>query len=192
MAKDVCPAQYLISYSAPLVLLFSTIVLISFKSTHRAATSGATDDKTVMTNPAVESWPLPADAVSETDGVANWLRSEDANFQTVDQIKICKNINGLSTATAKLSEHFTEEIRSRLPNGRAKPSQTRVSAIHFENPTAVPLEPGWVMELIPIYTVQGTVEVGGQQHSPNTYFHLTSPARVSGNFFGLLLLSQIP
>ena len=47
------------------------------------------------------------------------------------------------------------------------------------------------MELIPIPTAQGTVEVGGQEAIAGNYFHLTSPVRVSGDFFGILLLSQI-
>ncbi|KAI0529953.1 hypothetical protein GGR58DRAFT_495102 [Xylaria digitata] len=140
-----------------------------------------------MANP-VESRPLPATADAEVENLATWLRSDEADFQTVDQIRICKNTDGLSGATSKLSALFRDEIKGRLSNGLVK---TRVTALHFENPTAVPLEPGWIMELIPIHIVEGAVEVGDQQHTPSSYFHLTAQARVSGNFFAVLLLSRI-
>ncbi|KAI1155939.1 hypothetical protein F4825DRAFT_446937 [Nemania diffusa] len=156
----------------------------------------------------VEIRPLPAGADAEVANLATWLNSGEADFQTVDRIRICKNTDGLSSATSELSALFMGDIKAclilwrnysnnpfdsrafqdRLPDGHVK---TRVTAIHFEDPTAVPLEPGWVMELIPILIDEGTVKVGDQQHTPNTYFHLTAQARVSGNFYGILLLSHI-
>ncbi|KAI0879543.1 hypothetical protein GGS24DRAFT_437829 [Hypoxylon argillaceum] len=136
----------------------------------------------------VEIRPLPAGADAEVANLATWLNSGEADFQTVDRIRICKNTDGLSSATSELSALFMGDIKDRLPDGHVK---TRVTAIHFEDPTAVPLEPGWVMELIPIDIAEGTVKVGDQQHTPNTYFHLTAQARVSGNFYGILLLSHI-
>ncbi|KAI0502723.1 hypothetical protein F5B22DRAFT_652831 [Xylaria bambusicola] len=144
-----------------------------------------------MANPTITQRRLPTDSITEVGRVATWMVSEDADFQTHDQIKICKNTSGLSATTSKLAELFTQEIKSQLPDGHAKPLQTRVTAIHFENPTALPLEPGWMMEFIPIPTAQGVIEVDGQRAIPNYYFHLTAPVRVSGNFFGILLLSQI-
>ncbi|KAI1300644.1 hypothetical protein F5Y03DRAFT_363987 [Xylaria venustula] len=194
MAKDSCPAQYIISCSAPLVLLFSTIVLISFLSTRRADTTSRVlpDDAPRMASFAVERRPLPPDAVAEADKVATWLRSGAADFQIVDQISICKNVNGLFSATSRLSELFEDEIKNHLPAGHPRPSQTRVIAIHFEKPTALPVDPGWVIELLPVHVVQGPVEVGDQQHTPKSYFHLTTKTRVSGDFFSILLLSQIP
>lgn len=64
-----------------------------------------------MTSVTIEKRPLPTGAVAEVQKVANWLLSEDADFQTHDQIRICKNTTGLSTATSRLAELFTNDIK---------------------------------------------------------------------------------
>ncbi|KAI3317586.1 hypothetical protein HD806DRAFT_541054 [Xylariaceae sp. AK1471] len=143
-----------------------------------------------MTTPAAESRPLPSGAEKDIGKVAAWLLSTEANFQTVDHVTICKNIGGLATVTSDLSELFAGEIKKQIP-GRMKPVQTRVTAIHFDRPTVIPLKQGWVMELIVIPVVNGAVVVGDQPFAPNSYFHITDQAQVSGDFFGVLLLSQL-
>ncbi|KAI1428428.1 hypothetical protein F5Y12DRAFT_782598 [Xylaria sp. FL1777] len=130
----------------------------------------------------IQSKSLPSGADAEVGKVAAWLLSKDANFQIVDDVDICKNTKGLATITSDLLELFANEIQI---------LETRVIAIHFHRPTIVPLEQGWIMDLIPIH-VEGPVTVGGQSLDLNSYFHLTQQARVSGDFFGLLLLSRLP
>jgi hypothetical protein len=53
---------------------------------------------------------LPADASTEAEKIATWSLSEEADFQSIDQIQICKNTSGFATVTSKLSGLFTEEI----------------------------------------------------------------------------------
>ncbi|KAI0539202.1 hypothetical protein GGR58DRAFT_525178 [Xylaria digitata] len=138
----------------------------------------------------VEIKPLPSGADTEARKVASWLLSKDANFQVVEDVDICKNTKELATMTSNLLELFANEIQNRIPR-KAKPLETRVTAIHFNRSTIVPLEQGWMMELIPIH-VEGAVVVGDRPLDPDSYFHLTQHVKVSGDFFGLLLLSRLP
>ncbi|KAI0813987.1 hypothetical protein GGR55DRAFT_633467 [Xylaria sp. FL0064] len=133
---------------------------------------------------------LPAGAAAEMEQLATWMRSEAADFQIEDQIKFCKNTKKLSSVASRLGELFTFEIENLLPSGYSSPLKFRASAIHFEKPTALPVDPGWMIELIPVHIVRGPVEVGDEQHIPNSFFHVSTRTRVSGDFFGLLLMTQ--
>ncbi|KAI0974554.1 hypothetical protein F4678DRAFT_423139 [Xylaria arbuscula] len=64
----------------------------------------------------------------------------------------------------------------------------RVTGIHFNCPTIIPIDAGWVINLILIHVVEGPVGGGLSQLSPNSYVHLSKEASVSGDFLGLLLL----
>ncbi|GAW15324.1 hypothetical protein ANO14919_047330 [Xylariales sp. No.14919] len=143
-----------------------------------------------MSTLSMESKPLPSGADAEARKVAKWLLGKDADFQIVEDVDICKNTKGLATVTSDLLELFTDEIQNWIPH-RAKPSEIRVTAIHFNRPTIVPLEKGWMMDLIPIH-VNENVKVGDRSLDLNSYFHLAQQVRVSGDFFGLLLLSRLP
>ncbi|KAI1400051.1 hypothetical protein F4819DRAFT_487945 [Hypoxylon fuscum] len=138
-----------------------------------------------MSSEDLKGKPLPSKAVDELAKVAAWLQSDAANFEVVDNIKICKNIDGLATATVDLLKRFTAEVKKR-------PTQNRITALHFDQPAIVPVEEGWNVDLIPVHLVEKPVEVESQQLNLGHYFHLTKEARVSGEFFAVLLLSQLP
>lgn len=53
---------------------------------------------------------LPQGAIAEFDKVSKWLRSNDANFQSVNNTKICKNTQGLADITNDLLKQFAREI----------------------------------------------------------------------------------
>ncbi|KAJ8132895.1 hypothetical protein O1611_g728 [Lasiodiplodia mahajangana] len=119
-----------------------------------------------MASPKIEFRNVPADAIPEAEEVATWLRGGEADFQIV------------------------EGILKELPGDQTRPSESRIVAIHFEQPTIVPYEQGWMMEFIPVHTVKGPVQVGGQELSPNSYVHLTTEVRVTGDFYVILLMSK--
>ncbi|KAI2467928.1 hypothetical protein F4781DRAFT_289235 [Annulohypoxylon bovei var. microspora] len=137
-----------------------------------------------MANANLQTKPLPSGAINELSEVAGWLQSNDADFQSVNNIKICKNIHGLASATDNLLKQFAKEVTS-------PPSQNRVTAIHFDQPAVVPVEKGWVVDLMPVQIVEGSVTVESKELNLGHYVHLTEEARVSGNFFAVLLLSQL-
>ncbi|KAI1376329.1 hypothetical protein F4677DRAFT_88705 [Hypoxylon crocopeplum] len=130
-----------------------------------------------------EAMLLPSKAISELPKVADWLQTSDADFQTVNSIDICRNADGLASTTADLLKQFAAEVKS-------APSQNRVTAIRFDQPAVVPVEKGWNVDLIPVHIV-GTVMVESQQLELGSYVHLKREARVSGEFFAILLLSQL-
>ncbi|KAI1447105.1 hypothetical protein F5Y02DRAFT_380997 [Annulohypoxylon stygium] len=127
---------------------------------------------------------LPQGAIAEFDKVSKWLRSNDANFQSVNNTKICKNTQGLADITNDLLKQFAREID--CPS-----SQNRITAIHFNQSAAVPVEEGWVVDLMPVDMGEGPVTVESQKLNLGQYVHLTEEANISGNFFALLLLSQL-
>ncbi|OTA89593.1 hypothetical protein M434DRAFT_398485 [Hypoxylon sp. CO27-5] len=137
-----------------------------------------------MANVNSKSKPLPSGAVGELSKVADWLQSSEADFQTVNNIKICRNTQGLANVTADLLKQFAAEVTS-------APSENRVTSIHFDQPAVVPVEEGWTVDLIPVHISSGTITVESQQLSLDQYAHLKKEARVSGEFFAVLLLSQL-
>ncbi|KAK5633231.1 hypothetical protein RRF57_008946 [Xylaria bambusicola] len=135
-----------------------------------------------MADSAIVNKALPPGVIIELEKVAEWLRSADANFQTTNDIKICNNAGGLAAVTSGLLEKFTV---TEVKNG---PVESRVTAIHFDCPTIVPVDAGWIVDLIPVHVVEEPVILGEIPLSPNSYIHLSEKASVSGDFFGLLLL----
>ncbi|KAI0097501.1 hypothetical protein GGR51DRAFT_578047 [Nemania sp. FL0031] len=153
-----------------------------------------------MSSSEVEIRQMPANAIPQAEKIKIWLLSEDADFQIVEGIRICKNVEGLAEATWRLGKSFLDEIKAcliqlsyliamrDLPDNQDKPSENSVIALHFEKPTIVPCEPGWKIEFIPVYTVKGPVKVAGREVSPNSYAHLTEEERVTGDFYAILLM----
>ncbi|OTA67113.1 hypothetical protein K449DRAFT_430292 [Hypoxylon sp. EC38] len=137
-----------------------------------------------MANVNLESKPLPQGAVVEVPKVALWLQTSAANFQVLDNVNICRNTDGLAKATSCLFKQFATEVT-------CAPSQNRVTAIHFNRPSVVPVEKGWIVDLIPVHIVENAVMVENQQLDANHYVRLTKETSVSGNFFAVLLLSQL-
>ncbi|KAI0835750.1 hypothetical protein F5Y06DRAFT_275287 [Hypoxylon sp. FL0890] len=137
-----------------------------------------------MANINSKSKPLPSGAVGELAKVADWLQTSEADFQTVNNIKICRNTQGLANVTTDLLKQFSAEVTS-------APSENRVTAIHFDQPAVVPVEQGWTVDLIPVHTNGGTITVESEQLNLGQYVHLKKEARVSGEFFAVLLLSQL-
>ncbi|KAF2963946.1 hypothetical protein GQX73_g9622 [Xylaria multiplex] len=120
-----------------------------------------------MPRAAVESRPLPAGADAEVEKLVPWMRSDEANFHTFGSVRICQNLDGLSSETSDLVALLWDEIKT--GDSQANP---RVTAFYFEETMTIPA---------------GTVEVGGLRHTPNSYFRLKAKTQVSGNFLGLLL-----
>lgn len=60
-----------------------------------------------------KSKPLPPQAVTELAKVASWLQSEEADFQYANNINICNNKEGLTTAANDLIKQFATEITVR-------------------------------------------------------------------------------
>jgi hypothetical protein len=58
--------------------------------------------------------PLPKGAVGLLPTIASWLQSAEADFQTVDNTKICKNTDGLVTACDELLKQFAAEVNVQL------------------------------------------------------------------------------
>ncbi|KAI1086573.1 hypothetical protein F5B19DRAFT_478770 [Rostrohypoxylon terebratum] len=137
-----------------------------------------------MANNNFKIKPLPSGAVAKVPPVALWLQTSAANFQLVDNIKICKNIEGLADKTTDLLKYFAAEVTFPV-------SQNRITAIHFDEPAVVPVEEGWTVDLIPVHLVGGVMKVEDEVLNPEFYVHLTKKAQVSGDFFAVLLLSQI-
>ncbi|KAI1455377.1 hypothetical protein F4805DRAFT_271501 [Annulohypoxylon moriforme] len=137
-----------------------------------------------MANINLQSKPLPSGAITELSKVAEWLQSSAADFQTVNNIKICKNTQGLANATETLLKQFAKEVAS-------PPSQNRVSAIHFNQSASLPVETGWVVDLMPVHIVGGSAAVESKELKLGHYVHLTKEAQISGDFFAVLLLSKI-
>jgi hypothetical protein len=54
---------------------------------------------------------LPGGAADAVPAVARWLQSADANFQPVDNIKICKNISGLVRTCDELLKKFSTGVQ---------------------------------------------------------------------------------
>ncbi|KAJ8131625.1 hypothetical protein O1611_g2007 [Lasiodiplodia mahajangana] len=105
--------------------------------------------KKKMADSTLENKSLPPGAVAELEKVANWLQSPDAKFQTANDVQICHNTEELATVTTGLLEGFARtEVKD-------KPTESRVTAIHFDSPTMVPVEAEWVVDLIPIHVVEG-------------------------------------
>ncbi|KAI1390661.1 uncharacterized protein F4822DRAFT_157605 [Hypoxylon trugodes] len=136
-----------------------------------------------MASVGSEARDLPAGAYAELGNIALWFQSEAANFQVTNDIEVCTNTNGL----AETAEKFLGEFRSEI---RPPPSEVRITAIHFNQPTIVPVEEGWSVDLIPVRVVGDVVRVGGQMLWPSRYIHLQREARVSGDFFTILVLSK--
>ncbi|KAI1215158.1 uncharacterized protein F4807DRAFT_406116 [Annulohypoxylon truncatum] len=137
-----------------------------------------------MANINLQIKSLPSGAVAEFEKVSKWLRSNAAEFQNINGIKICKNTKGLADITNHLLKQFARVVESTS-------SQNRITAIHFDHSAAVPVEEGWVVDLMPVDVDEGPVTVGSQKLNLGQYVHLNEEADVSGNFFALLLLSQL-
>ncbi|KAI1138519.1 hypothetical protein F5Y05DRAFT_384329 [Hypoxylon sp. FL0543] len=137
-----------------------------------------------MANVNSKSKPLPSGAAGELAKVADWLQTSEADFQTVNNINICKNTQGLATVTDELLKQFAAEVTS-------APSENRVTAIHFDRSAVVPVEDSWTVDLIPVHSNGGTITVESQQLSIGQYVHLKKEVRVSGESFAVLLLSQL-
>ncbi|KAI2618370.1 hypothetical protein GGR54DRAFT_640496 [Hypoxylon sp. NC1633] len=137
-----------------------------------------------MASTNLKTKPLPSGAESELDKISAWLRDSDADFQSVSGINICRNTTGLTTTTADLLKHFLAEIKP-------APSQNRVTAIHFDQHAVVPVEKGWAVDLIPVHIEDGVATVGSEQLDLGNYIHLNEESRVTGNFYAILLLSEL-
>ncbi|KAI0378153.1 hypothetical protein F5Y04DRAFT_262526 [Hypomontagnella monticulosa] len=127
---------------------------------------------------------LPSGAVTELSRVFEWLQSRNADFQSIGNIKIFSNTNGLADATNNLLKQFAAEVKS-------TPSTNRVTVIRFDQPAVIPVDQGWEVDLIPIYITKGPVVVGDEQLDMGYYFHLTKEVQVSGEFVAVLLLTQL-
>ncbi|KAI0440204.1 hypothetical protein F4803DRAFT_528205 [Xylaria telfairii] len=173
------------TYLPRLAGLLSIIGLTGYILNRRAHfTPRVAPTRRKMADSALENKSLPDGAVTELEKVAKWLRSPDANFQITDNVKICNNTNGLAAVTADFLQKFAKEVPVCV-------SESRVTAIHFDSPTTVPVDAGWVVYLVPIHVLEGPVTVEGRPLSPNSYIHLATGASVSGGFFGLLLLFHL-
>ncbi|KAI1099110.1 hypothetical protein F4804DRAFT_94058 [Jackrogersella minutella] len=64
-----------------------------------------------MANVNSKSKRLPELAANELAAVSEWLQSDKADFQTVNQINICGNPEGLAVATADLLKQFAAEVK---------------------------------------------------------------------------------
>ncbi|OTA98068.1 hypothetical protein M426DRAFT_17793 [Hypoxylon sp. CI-4A] len=137
-----------------------------------------------MASATPESRPMPPGAAGKLANVALWLQKSAADFQDVNNVKICKNTKGLVDTTTELLKHFAVSIKS-------TPSQHRVTAIHFDKPAAIPIEKGWTIDVIPVHLVGEDVEIGGYPVDLENYFHLEGETKVSGDFFAVLLLSHV-
>ncbi|KAI1411850.1 hypothetical protein F5Y13DRAFT_51726 [Hypoxylon sp. FL1857] len=137
-----------------------------------------------MANVNSKSKRLPSGAAGELAKVAAWLQTGTADFQTVNNIKICRNTQGLADITTDLLKQFAAEVT-------IAPSENRVTAIHFDQPAVVPVEQGWTVDLIPVHINGGTITVESQPLELGHYVHLKKETRVSGEFFAVLLLSQL-
>ncbi|KAI0107017.1 hypothetical protein GGR51DRAFT_571261 [Nemania sp. FL0031] len=142
-----------------------------------------------MSISSVEIRPFPSGAAAEASKVANWPLGGEADFQIIDGVNICKNVKGLTTISSNLLELFVNEIQHRVPHEK-KYLETRITALRFHNPIILPLEPGWMIHLIPV-RMEGAVAVEGQPLEPDAYFHITQQARLSGDFVGLILLYRV-
>lgn len=63
-----------------------------------------------MSSAESKAKPLPPNAAAELPNVAAWLQGSEADFQSVDNVSICKNTEALATATANFLKHFTSEV----------------------------------------------------------------------------------
>ncbi|KAI1447104.1 hypothetical protein F5Y02DRAFT_51855 [Annulohypoxylon stygium] len=131
-----------------------------------------------------QSKPLPPRAVSALSKVSNWLRDDIADFQTLKNTKICKNIQGLADITAELMRGFAAEVKFTS-------SENRVTAIRFDEPAIVPVDEGWVVDLIPVHIMGGIAKVNNSEIKLVNYARLREGAEVSGQFFAVLLLSRL-
>ncbi|KAI0896260.1 hypothetical protein F4806DRAFT_55993 [Annulohypoxylon nitens] len=136
-----------------------------------------------MASVDIQPKPMPSGAITEFIRVGEWLQSSAANFQAANNIKICKNTDALAEVTKALLKQFVKEVT-------VNSLETLVTAIHFEQPAMVPVEEGWVVDLMPIHT-EGSVYVGNTELNLGHYVHLTKEVDVSGNFFAVLLLSKL-
>ncbi|KAI1085988.1 hypothetical protein F5B19DRAFT_498789 [Rostrohypoxylon terebratum] len=127
--------------------------------------------------------PMPLGAPDEFKKIREWLQSNAADFQTANNIKICKNTDALSDVTKGLLKKFVKGVT-------VVSSKTLVTAIHFEQSAIVPVDEGWVVDLMPVHTT-GPVKVEGKDFNLGHYVHLTEDANVSGDFFAILLLSKL-
>ncbi|KAI6086211.1 hypothetical protein F4821DRAFT_238691 [Hypoxylon rubiginosum] len=136
-----------------------------------------------MSNDGLKSNRLPSAAITELLKVADWLQSEKAKFQNVDDVNICNNREGLTKATSNLISQFaTKVIRAS--------SENRVTAIHFTKSAVVPVEQDWAVYFIPVHIVEGPVMVGDQKLDKGDYCHLEENVEISGDFYAVLLLSR--
>ncbi|KAI5924568.1 hypothetical protein F4810DRAFT_664212 [Camillea tinctor] len=127
---------------------------------------------------------LPQGAIAEIPKIAEWLQSKEAEFKIVDDIEICKNSNDLAKVADKFLKKFAKEV---TPN----PSQNRLTAIYLDQPTIVPIDQGWIVDLIPVHVVEGIVTVEGRQLDKGHYLHMKEEAWVSGDFYAVLLLTEL-
>ncbi|KAJ8132900.1 hypothetical protein O1611_g726 [Lasiodiplodia mahajangana] len=142
-----------------------------------------------MTSHTVEIREMPREVIPEVEKIATWLRSGSPTYQQAENVRICQSLDELDDKD-KLKRLFLNEIKKGLPNGR-DPSDSHMYVIHYQAPALVPLGEGWIMELIPLYTVKGPVRVGGKELSRNSYFHLTARDHASGDFYAAMIIFKI-
>ncbi|KAI1758521.1 hypothetical protein GGR53DRAFT_516854 [Hypoxylon sp. FL1150] len=136
-----------------------------------------------MSSDGLKIKPLPSAAAAELEGVARWLQSEKADFKLIDKTNICHNKEGLREVMYNLINELAAKVN--FPS-----KENLVSAIHYEEPAVIPVEVDWVVYLIPIHALGGTILVDGQQLNLGHYCHLEGDVRVRGKFFAVLLLSR--
>ncbi|KAI8632106.1 hypothetical protein F5Y19DRAFT_472991 [Xylariaceae sp. FL1651] len=107
MARHSSLVQYSVAYLLPIAFILLLIVLIENIATRRAnSVLSIADDNKKMKSDTPDTTLLPSGTATEVEKVAKWLLSDDAKFETVNGVKICKNTDGLVTATADLLKQF--------------------------------------------------------------------------------------
>ncbi|KAI0534984.1 hypothetical protein GGR58DRAFT_504771 [Xylaria digitata] len=129
---------------------------------------------------AIVNKPLPPGASDEILEVAKWLKGPKAKYSVTANTKFCSNPEELASVTSNLLSRFLEE----MPNA---PLESNVAAIHFEDSTDIPIDAGWVVNLIPVHEVQG-VAIEDHTLYSNHYVQLNKDRNVLGNFFGLIFM----
>ncbi|KAI0423464.1 hypothetical protein F5Y09DRAFT_356378 [Xylaria sp. FL1042] len=130
--------------------------------------------------PAISNRPLPPGASVEISKVAEWLQGPKAKYAVSGNTKFCSNSKELAFVTPNLLERFIEEMPK-------VPLESAVASICFEHPTLIPIDAGWVVNLVPVHDVQG-VAIEDHTLYSNHYVQLTKDSIVSGSFYGLLLV----
>ncbi|KAI1289060.1 hypothetical protein F5Y03DRAFT_401331 [Xylaria venustula] len=128
----------------------------------------------------ISNKPLPPGASTELWKVAEWLQGPKAKYSVTDNIKFCSNPEELAYKTANLLETFLKE----MPKA---PLESVVAAIRFEQPAVIPIEAGWVVNLIPVDEVHG-VAIEDHTLYSNHYAQLNQDARISGSFYALVFM----